>query len=134
VNVDDGKSAIASSLGLAAPGPGYVHLPAGVETIDESFVAQLTAEQLVTRHKAGVAYQVWVQIRAENHALDAAVLALAAFRLLRPYLRQMAEGIRAHVAREPARAADPRPPSPAPATGPTPPARRVTRSTYLGGA
>lgn len=132
VNVDDGKSAVTSSLGLAAPGPGYVHLPAGVETIDESFVAQLTAEQLVTRHKAGVAYQVWVQIRAENHALDAAVLARAALRLLRPNLRQMAEGIRVHVTREQARAAEPSPPAPAPPE-PTASARRVP-SRYLGSA
>lgn len=129
VNVDDGKSAVTSSLGLAAPGPGYVHLPAAVETVDESFVAQLTAEQLVTRHKAGIAYQVWVQVRAENHALDCAVLALAAFRLLRPNLRQMAEGIRAHVARA---AEPPSPPAePPPPPGPT---RRVGPSAYLGGS
>lgn len=124
VNVDDGKSAIASSLGIAAPGPGYLHLPAGVETVDESFVAQLTAEQLVTRHKAGVAYQVWVQIRAENHALDCAVLALAAFRLLRPNLNQMVTAIREHAARAPTRTS---PPAPA-----TPPAvRRSAVSPYL---
>src|SRR5262249_23044863 len=82
IHVDDGKAAITSSL-LLARGPNAFRLPAGVETVDESFVAQLTAEQLVTRYtREGIAYQVWVQIRPENHALDCAVMALGAFRLL----------------------------------------------------
>lgn len=132
INVDDGKSAIASSLAIAAPGPGYLHLPAGVETVDESFVAQLTAEQLIMRRtKTGLSYQVWVQVRAENHALDCAVGCLAAFRLLRPNLRQMAEGIRAHIALPSVNIAEPQAAPPTTASTSSP--RRVARSHYLGG-
>jgi phage terminase large subunit GpA-like protein len=125
VNVDDGKAAVLSSLRLAAPGPGHLHLPAHLETIDESFVAQLTAEQLVTRHtRAGIAYQVWVQIRPENHALDCAVLARAALRLFRPNLLKWARDLGAYVPPTDAGAAPP------PAE-PRPLERRVARSAYL---
>lgn len=138
VNVDDAKASVMASLALDTPGPGYLHLPAHVDTVDEAFVAQLTAEQRVTRHhKAGYAYQVWVQVRAENHALDGAVLALAALRLLRPNLRQMAEALGGYATRvgEEATAAAPRPTPPTPPTppAPSPPARRVGRSQYLAG-
>jgi phage terminase large subunit GpA-like protein len=130
INVDDAKASILSSLELADKGPGYLHLPLGVDTVDESFVSQLTAEQLVTRHtKEGIAYQVWVQIRAENHALDCSVLALAALRLLRPNLRQMAVALGAHVG------APHQQPGPAPATLTVAPSvaprSRVTSSRYL---
>lgn len=127
VNIDDAKAAILSSLGLEMPGPGYWHLPASVDTVDESFVAQLVSEQRVTRHtKAGIAYQVWVQVRAENHALDAAVLAMAALRLLRPNLAQMARDLGASP-----------PPPPAVSSASSLPAgphplRRRAASPYLG--
>ena len=133
VNVDDAKAEILSSLGLARPGPGYLHLPLGVETVNEELVAQLTAEQRVTRYtKAGVAYSVWVQTRERNDALDAAVLSLAALRLLRPNLIQMAERIRQHVAQEQERRnGSPGTPEPAaPKIAPVP-ERRVMRSSYL---
>lgn len=138
VNVDDAKARIMSDLGVRAPGPGYWHLPAGVETIDEAFVAQLTAEQLVTRRtKAGVAYQEWVQIRPDNHALDDACYALAALRKLRPNLADMAERIRAAAQAAPVQtSAPPDPPdSPPPETSPRPSSgRRVMPSAYLASA
>jgi phage terminase large subunit GpA-like protein len=119
IGVDMAKALLAARLQLTA-GPGLVHLPAGV---DEEFCAQLTAEKLVTRYREGVPVRTWVQMRPRNEALDCAVLALAALRLLAPRLEIMAQ-FAAQAA--PAVAAGVQLP---PAPGP--PARRVARSEYL---
>lgn len=81
INVDDAKAEIMASLSVASPGPGYMHFP---EKVDEEYFAQLCAEHRETRrNKAGIAtHFVWVQDRERNEALDTAVLALAAFRLM----------------------------------------------------
>lgn len=96
INVDDAKAEIRQSLILPVPGPGAMHFPAHVDAVNEEFFAQLCAEHRETQYnKAGVAVrQVWVQDRPRNEALDAAVLALAAFRLLSPNLHGLAEKIR----------------------------------------
>ncbi len=85
INVDDAKREILNSLTLVSPGPGYCHFP---PTVDEEYFAQLCAEHKETRYnKAGIAtHTVWVQNRERNEALDTQVLALAAFRILRPNL------------------------------------------------
>lgn len=90
VNVDDAKAELMSGLSLVAPGPGYIHFP---QSVDEEFFAQLCAEHREIKYnKSGIAtHAVWVQDRTRNEALDCAVLALAAVRLLNPNLRQMFE-------------------------------------------
>lgn len=131
VNVDDAKGDVLNSLTLAAPGPGYMHLPLGLDTVHEEYLAQLCAEHRETRYnRGGVAtHFVWVLDRERNEALDCAVLALAGFRLLNPNVRQMAETLAA----TPVATATPgATPPPTPAEPPTPPERRVIRSRYLG--
>ncbi len=126
VNVDDAKAEIMAALALAAPGPGYLHFP---ESVDEEYLAQLCAEHRETRYsKAGIAtHSVWVQDRQRNEALDTAVLALAAFRLLNPNIRHMAETLSAMPPPKPG-GGEPGPAPPAaPAAG-----RRSSRSSYLG--
>lgn len=125
INVDDAKADVMSALALVAPGPGYIHLP---ESVDEEYFAQLCAEHRETRYnKAGIAtHTVWVQDRDRNEALDCAVLCLAAFRLLNPNIRQMAETL--------AKTAPPVDPTAAPAATPAAPPsreRRAARSSYL---
>jgi phage terminase large subunit GpA-like protein len=132
INVDDAKTNVMDSLALPVEGPGYMHFPVSV---DEEYFAQLCAEHRETRYnKSGIAtHVVWVQDRDRNEALDTAVLCLAAYRLLNPNIRQMAEMLAATPlpgAPAPASVA----PSRTPAQSPAPPAsmRRVARSAYLG--
>lgn len=127
INVDDAKAEIMAAVALATPGPGYMHFP---ERVDEDYFAQLCAEHRETRYnKSKVAtHSVWVQDRQRNEALDTAVLALAAVRLLNPNIRHMAETLAA--AAPPPGGGDP---GPAPAQQPAQPMeRRVGRSKYLG--
>ena len=130
VNVDDAKAEVLAALTLAAPGPGYMHFP---ESVDEEYFAQLCAEHRETRYnKSKVAtHAVWVQDRQRNEALDTAVLALAAVRLLNPNIRDMAAALAAMgtpVTPPPGGGA-----SGPPAEQPRPAAdRRVSRSGYLG--
>jgi len=129
INVDDAKGDVLASLQLASPGPGYLHFPQR-DTIDEEYFAQLCAEHRETRYnKGGVAtHTVWVLDRERNEALDTAVLALAAFRLLNPNMRQQAEQLAIDVAAPPPVIG----PLPAPVSdSPSPTGRRVARSSYL---
>jgi phage terminase large subunit GpA-like protein len=80
INVDALKFEVALGLEMAAPGPGYVHLPRRLA--DEEFLAQLCAEHRETRRRNGVATLTWVQDRARNEALDCAAYARGALRLL----------------------------------------------------
>lgn len=132
INVDDAKGEVMNSLSLVAPGPGFMHFPTHLETVHEEYFAQLCAEHRETRYnKSNVAtHFVWVQDRERNEALDTAVLALAAFRLLNPNVRQMAETL----ASIPVTAAPGGPVPPPPSTPPpvSAPGRRVVRSRYLG--
>jgi phage terminase large subunit GpA-like protein len=126
IGVDLAKALLASRLQLTAKGPGYVHLPTGV---DEEFLAQLTAEKLVTRYTHGVPHRQWVQTRPRNEALDTFVLAIAALRLLNPRLEIMAQ-LAAQQA--PAVAAAPLAVSTSSSLEPArPPDRRVSQSRYL---
>ncbi|MFB3816126.1 MAG: phage terminase large subunit family protein [Candidatus Methylomirabilales bacterium] len=152
VNTDAGKAQVMASLALAGDGgPYFTHFPAGLD-LDHEFFAQLCShhrEKRVNRRGEAVA-SVWIQDREADHALDQAVYALAAFRILRPNLADMAARIRAAV--KPAEPAAPPPaevlvenlkaatqavsgrPAP-PAPAPTPAratSRRVWRSSYLG--
>jgi len=133
VNVDDAKAEILASLALEKAGPGATHFPLRVDTITDEFFAQLCAEHRETRYnRAGVAtHSVWVQDRDRNDVLDATVGALAAFRLLNPNLRDMAERIAAAAAHE--RPASPAAPVEAPVTPvPVSQGRRIARSAWMG--
>lgn len=126
INVDDAKAEVMASAMMASPGPGYTHFP---ELVDEEYFSQLCAEHREPRaNKSGVTtHMVWVLDRDRNEALDTAVLALAANRLLNPNIRHMAEVLAA---------AAPTPSDPGGSSAPPAPAapqgRRVGRSGYLG--
>jgi phage terminase large subunit GpA-like protein len=90
VGVDAAKALFISRLGLTEKGHGYVHMPL-VDWADEELAAQLTSERLVTRFSKGVPSQIWKKIRPRNEALDCAVYAIAALRLLHPDLELLAQ-------------------------------------------
>jgi phage terminase large subunit GpA-like protein len=74
VGVDTAKDAIYGRLSIQKPGPGYVHFP-HADGFDETYFEQLTSEQVVTRHKEGRPYRVWVlQKGKRNEVLDTFVL------------------------------------------------------------
>lgn len=124
IGVDAAKALIVSRLAVTEKGSGYVHLP-HADWCDDEFAAQLTSERLVRRMKRGVQVQFWKKIRARNEALDCAVYATAAMRLLNPRLQVMAAQLAATSAPPP-----PTPGQPAPA-GPTSRRPRFARSRYL---
>ncbi len=80
LNVDGLKLETALGLEMAAPGPGYLHLSRRV--CDEEYLAQLCAEHRETKRRNGVATMVWIEDRVRNEALDTAVYARAALKLL----------------------------------------------------
>ena len=78
LRVDPAKEQLYGRLALAAPGPGYVHLP---NTVDQRFLAGLTAEKIVTRtNRKGFPVRAWElkTAGARNEPLDCAVYAYAA--------------------------------------------------------
>lgn len=142
VNVDDAKADVLAALSLPAPRPelgdtpqpGYMHLPLEVDTINDEFCAQLCAEHRETRYNRQrvATHQVWVQDRERNEGLDTAVLALAAFKLLNPNIRQYQERL-ATTPPPTARpaAAEASPAAPSPATTRQAPRSRFAPSAYL---
>lgn len=109
IGVDAAKALIVSRLSLAAPGPGYVHLPQA-DWADDDLVAQLTSERLVTRYTKGVPVQEWRLVRRgqRNEMLDCYVYGLAALRLARVDLKLMASRLAGAATRQ-------APPTPKPA-------------------
>lgn len=93
VGVDAAKALFVSRLGMTEKGHGYVHLPLK-DWADEELAAQLTSERLVTRFTKGVPSQIWKKIRPRNEALDCAVYAIAALRLLHPDLQLLASRLK----------------------------------------
>jgi phage terminase large subunit GpA-like protein len=89
IGVDAAKALIVSRLAMTEKGRGYVHIP-HVDWADEELAAQLSSERLVTRFSKGVPSQVWKKTRPRNEALDCAVYALGALRLLHPDLDLLA--------------------------------------------
>src|SRR5579863_2788848 len=80
IGVDTAKDTVFSRMKIAAPGPGYLHLPAW---IDDEYLEQLTAEKAVRKYKKGVgAVREYVKLRDRNEGLDLEVYALAALRML----------------------------------------------------
>jgi phage terminase large subunit GpA-like protein len=137
VGVDNGKAEIAARLRLPAAGPGFMHLPAGHDQVDETTVSQLTDERLVTHYdRRKRARRVWELARAgtRNEGLDCTVLALWALRALRPDMRGAADRMRqATEALEASSTPAPTPAEPAPAPSAAKPSSppRVQRSGYL---
>lgn len=91
LGVDDAKALLHSRLQITEPGPGYWHMPANHALFNEEYCAQLTAEKRVTRYSKGFAVREWKKIRPRNEALDCAIYALAALRLLNPRWEQLRE-------------------------------------------
>lgn len=99
IGVDQGKHMLHSRLKLAnptkiefdqetgeitrqtrEPAPKYIHFKVDA-MFDDEYFAQLTAEQLVTRKRAGREYQEWKPTRPRNETQDCWIYAFAAFRL-----------------------------------------------------
>lgn len=92
IGVDTAKAILISRYRLTEKGRGYFHIPLE-DWADEELAAQLTSERLVTRWTKGVPRQAWQPIRVRNEALDCAVYALGALRLLHPDLELLAQRI-----------------------------------------
>ncbi|MFH5187123.1 phage terminase large subunit family protein [Paenibacillus sp. TAB 01] len=84
LGVDEGKAKVLSRLQVDE-GPGYCHFPKN-KGYNEAYFKGLTAEQLVTRYRQGVAYQVWKKVRDRNEPLDLRVYNTAALEILNPKL------------------------------------------------
>lgn len=84
VGVDTAKERIYSSLNQTSPGAGSTHI-LRVESLGESFLAQLTSEHIITTRRRGRPVKSF-ELRAgrRNEALDCAVYASAAREILRP--------------------------------------------------
>jgi terminase, large subunit len=94
IGVDSAKDAIYGRLRITKPGPGFIHFPVG-DICDEEFFAQLTSEQVQTRHKEGRPYRVWILPPGKhNEVLDCFCYALAA-RLSSPRIDPMLDAPRA---------------------------------------
>lgn len=78
LGVDRIKRVIYERLGIAEPGPGYIHVP---EELSESYWLQLTAEVPTSYVDKGRKVTRWRKVRNRNEALDCAVYALAAYEL-----------------------------------------------------
>jgi len=80
--VDTGKAIVLRRLRIETPGPGYCHMP---DFIDEEYVAQLTAERAVWKHKKNKPpSREWLKTRERNEAFDLEVYCLAALYILGP--------------------------------------------------
>ncbi|MBM7580020.1 phage terminase large subunit family protein [Jeotgalibacillus terrae] len=90
VGVDEGKNKAMSRLKIEEHGPGYCHFPKNTanQGYNEAYYRGLTAERLVTRFKAGNAYQVWKKVRDRNEPIDLRVYNTAAIEILNPNLNK----------------------------------------------
>jgi phage terminase large subunit GpA-like protein len=112
---DTGKGTILARLRIPAAGPGYIHLPNG---LDREYCEQLVSEKAIWRYSKGHTGRIWKKQRDRNEAFDLEVYALAALKILgEPFIRGL--GDRAQVwARRRGEAAPPPAPEPQePATG-----------------
>ena len=94
VGVDSAKALLVSRMKLTEKGPGYFHIPVSSWCGRRTDVCNFDAENLVTRMVRGMPKQEWVLVRRRNDALDCAVYAIAALRLVRPDLNLLAQRIR----------------------------------------
>lgn len=89
VGSSTGKESLASRLAkIAAPGPGYVHIP---DFLDDEHLDQLTAEKLVRKHVGGKEIKRWIKVHPRNEQTDLWVYAYAALWQLGPqFVRDLA--------------------------------------------
>jgi phage terminase large subunit GpA-like protein len=93
VGTDEAKLVIMRQLAKAKPGPGYCHFPADREA---EYFQQLTAEKLQTRYVKGFEVREWHKPdRARNEGLDCRQYAYAAYKIMAPSLRRLAEQLKA---------------------------------------
>jgi len=86
---DTGKGTIIARLRIPAPGPGYIHLPEG---LDAEYCEQLTSEKAIWRYSKGHTGRVWKKQRERNEAFDLEVYALAALKILgEPFIRSLGQ-------------------------------------------
>ena len=91
VGTDTVKDMIYYRLKINDPGkPGYCHFPDGRP---QEYFDQLTAEQVFTTWKKGVAVREYRKVRRRNEALDCRVYAVAALYILRPAWLKIARKI-----------------------------------------
>jgi phage terminase large subunit GpA-like protein len=76
-----GKEALMARLRQRQPGPGFIHIP---EWLDAEYLAQFTAEKLITRYVGGFPKRTWVKTRERNEMTDLWVYARAALHKLGP--------------------------------------------------
>ena len=79
IGVDTVKDLMFSRLKIREQGAGYVHF---VDTLNDEYFRQLTAEKAVTRFHRGFKKRVFEKVRARNEALDCMVYAIAAYSIL----------------------------------------------------
>ena len=94
VGGDTCKGLIYSRLNVPEFGPGYMHFPM-IESVDEEYFKQLTAEKQITKFTRGFPSKVWVKTRARNEALDAEMYSLAALATLNANLDSLSARIEA---------------------------------------
>lgn len=89
---DTGKGTVQARLRLQSPGPGFIHLPEG---LDPEFCAQLASEKAIWHYVRGHKGRTWKKLRERNEAFDLEVYALAALKIMgEPFIRGL--GARAH--------------------------------------
>jgi terminase, large subunit len=98
VGTETAKDTLMALLKINEPGPGYCHFPEqysedGNAIYDEGFFKQLLSEKPLEKYVRGVKMRVWTKTRksARNEALDCRVYAAAAFGILQPNLKIIAE-------------------------------------------
>ena len=89
-NADYLKNSLATRLGIAVPGPGYIHFNADPSAgFDEEFFLQLLSERKEKRKRVGVITTRWVQVRERNEALDLMCMVLCILEMYRGMLDSM---------------------------------------------
>ena len=83
IGADTIKFALHRRLKLKVPGPEYIHFP-DIDSIDEEYFEQLTAEKLMPKKVGGLTVKYWKNVRANerNEAWDMFVYAFAALKSL----------------------------------------------------
>src|SRR5262249_32674764 len=89
-NADYLKNSLATRLGIAVPGPGYIHFNADLSAgFDEEFFLQLLSERKERRKRVGLITTRWVQTRERNEALDLMCMVLCILEMYRGTLDVM---------------------------------------------
>ena len=81
LNVYVGKRAVLYNAGVTAPGPRYMHFPAGEQAgYDEMYFRGLISEEVqIVKKRGGVLAEEWVKIHERNEPLDCCNYCRSAF-------------------------------------------------------